>query len=92
MTDATPSRPIPTRRIKDGIVEGEPTGNLDVAQPAPLNAAITTMRVCIDSKNQIYAERPVPQDVPRIGEFNSRGAQVENAFITSKAILRVDLK
>jgi hypothetical protein len=58
MTDATPSRPIPTRKIKDGVVEGEPTGNLDSPNPTPpLTAAIATMRVCIDSKNNVYVDR-----------------------------------
>lgn len=94
MSDATPSRPVPTRKIVDGVVEGTPKA--PEAAPAVLTEGPaapqqkTTMTVRIDDKTSV--ERPIPQNIPAAGTFNERGAQVAQAFVTSKAILRVDLK
>jgi len=95
MSDATPSRPVPQRKMKDGIVEGAQIG-ADVSAEEVAAEAPKTMKVQIGVDGlgrPIIVDRPLPTArVPEAGSFNSRGAQVAQAFITPKAILRVDLK
>lgn len=91
MADSTPSRPAPTRKMTDGVVEGAPAAAVEKTVESPVKTI--TVQIGVNQLGQpITRERPIPQRVPEVGSYNSRGAQVEQAFITPKAILRVDLK
>ena len=95
MSDATPSRPVPQRKMKDGIVEGAPVDAETPAEAAPADAPRTMkVQIGVDGLGRpIIVERALPTArIPEVGSYNSRGAQVAQAFVTPKAILRVDLK